>query len=229
MFATESMANPNHSRVDAGFTCSNWSNLQIDREKDLMPRNHSITIAAGLVAALIAQLIHSPNAAAGKFIDQTGCSQCCPECNHTCRLDVEEVEVDKTCFEVETEIICIPRVVFPWQRKSVRRARSSCDSCEGLGCKHCGHKGAKTREVKILSSRKYKCPKCEFAWIAEKKPCNPCGGGGFGSGCDQGEFGGDAYLTPPRPAEVLGPPPAEVQRYGDAESNGLEMIEVHQP
>ena len=196
-----------------------------------MSKHHSFTVGATLLMALATQLVSPQPAIAGKFLDQTGCSQCCPECKHACKLDVEEIEVEKKCFEVESEVICIPRVVFPWQRKSVRRA---CDSCDGRGCNTCCHKGAKTRKVKILSSRKYKCPKCEYTWSAEKKPCGPCGGGGCSTGCSTGcdhQANGIDHETHqlPVPGDVQMQQPVEVPSYGDEDSTGLETIEVHHP
>ena len=100
--------------------------------------------------------------------DQTGCCKRCPSCNHCCNLDAEEVDEEKTCFEVESKEICIPRVVFPWQKKSCR----SCDSCSGLGCNACVHNGAKVRRICVLKTKKYNCPKCKYTWTPEENGCD---------------------------------------------------------
>jgi len=102
-----------------------------------------------------------------KILDQTGCCQRCPECDHCCRLDAELVDEDIPCFNVESKVICIPRVVFPWQLKKCR----SCTSCDGVGCTNCVHNGAKTRRICVLKADKYTCPKCEYTWTPEKKAC----------------------------------------------------------
>jgi hypothetical protein len=134
---------------------------------------------AMLVAASIGGLLESNVADAG----QTGCLHCQDECCHTCKLEAERVDVDKKCFEVECEVICIPRVVFPWQTGKgcfslfghKKKGCSSCDACDGRGCDVCSacvHNGAVTRKVKILKSgTRPDCPVCEYTWSAEKKGC----------------------------------------------------------
>lgn len=107
----------------------------------------------------------------------------CPSCQHVCKLTAEKVDEEKTCFDVESKVICIPRVVFPWQKK----------------CNPCANNGAKLRTVCVLTTDKYKCPKCEYTWKAEKRenecccPNGNCGSSGCcgsngccdsGSGCD---------------------------------------------
>jgi len=148
-------------------------------------------LLAALVAITIAQLSASSNAAAGlrgtRLLDQTGCCKRCPACDHVCNLDAKQVDEAKTCFEVESKVICIPRVVFPWQKKS---SCNSCDACDGRGCSTCSHNGARTRRVCVLKSDKYTCPKCEYTWTAEKKPCatgcatNSCDAGSAAANCD---------------------------------------------
>ena len=61
-----------------------------------------------LVATAIAALATTSTASAGKL----GCinpSDC------RCDLSSKEVDVEKSCFEVECKTICIPKVVFLWQ------------------------------------------------------------------------------------------------------------------
>lgn len=101
------------------------------------------------------------------------CKQC-PSCD--CSLDAKMVDVEKSCFEVETKTICIPRVVFPWQRA---KACGSCDACDGSGCKTCVNNGAKTRCIKVIKKKKYTCPECKYSWT-------PNASGGCDSACDDG-------------------------------------------
>ncbi len=80
--------------------------------------------------------------------------QCnCPNCDYVCKFNAETVDEDKECFDVESKVICIPRVVFPWQKK----------------CNPCANNGAWTRTICVLKTEKYKCPKCEYTWSAEKR------------------------------------------------------------
>lgn len=102
-------------------------------------------------------------------LDQTGCCNKCPACNYVCKLDAELVDEKKTCFDVETKVICIPRVVFPWQKKKCM----SC-TCDGVGCTSCVNNGARTRRIRVLKTDSYTCPKCEYSWTAEKVGCDPC-------------------------------------------------------
>ena len=88
--------------------------------------------------------------------DSHGCRQC-PNCDYVCKLTVEKVDEEKTGFDVESKVVCIPRVVFPWQKK----------------CNPCANNGARLRTVCALTTEKYKCPKCEYSWKAEKRP-DPC-------------------------------------------------------
>jgi hypothetical protein len=90
-------------------------------------------------------------------------------------------------------VICIPRVVFPWQKKSC----GSCQSCDGNGCNKCINNGARTRKVCVLKPSSYKCPKCEYTWTAEKKEgCAGCAAGTCsGVGCDGGACDAPAAAT----------------------------------
>ncbi len=98
----------------------------------------------------------------------------CPSCD--CELEAKMVDVEKSCFEVETKTICIPRVVFPWQHK---KACGSCDSCDGRGCVTCVNNGAKTRSIRVLKKKKYTCPECKYSWTPKESGC-------CDSGCDAG-------------------------------------------
>ena len=148
---------------------------------------------ATLVVTAIGGLLNSTAANA----DQTGCQRC-QECGHVCKLEAEQVDVEEKCFEVEEKVICIPRVVFPWQTgdscfpfcNKKRGSCSSCDSCDGRGCNSCNtcvNNGAKTRKILVLKSSKKKvCPVCEYTWTAEEKPC--------ATGCNTGRCGCDTAV-----------------------------------
>lgn len=178
---------------------------------------------ATLAVVALAVLVQSSTAAdfgLGRLtsfrpLDQTGCQLCCPACDHVCKLNVDEVEVEKKCFEVETKVICIPRVVFPWQKKSC----GPCDSCDGNGCSTCVHNCAKTRKVKLLKSKKYTCPACEYTWSAEPNPCAvPCADACCDQPCCDGCDGAPVVVAEdpvvaveeemPAPVPTRLPPPA---------------------
>ena len=99
-------------------------------------------------------------------LDQTGCCNKCPACDYVCKLNTELVDEERPCFDVESKVICIPRVVFPWQRKK----SLSCGACDGQGCTNCVNNGARTRRIHVLKYDSYRCPKCKYSWSAEQKP-----------------------------------------------------------
>ena len=83
-----------------------------------MSRMKNLSVfAAILAAAAVTQVASFQNASAGiggtKILDQTGCSVCCPECNHVCKLDAKKVDDEKTCFDVESKVICYPTCRVP--------------------------------------------------------------------------------------------------------------------
>ena len=111
---------------------------------------------------------------------------CCPKCDcdcSSCSLEAEVVDVEKKCYEVECKTICIPKVVFPWQKKK-HASCHSCDSCNGRGCTNCVHNGARVRKVKVLKTKKYECPECKYTWTPDEN--SPCCGGSCSGGCGCG-------------------------------------------
>lgn len=59
------------------------------------------------------------------------CDECFPE--EYCQVKVEQVDVEKTCFEVDYKTICIPKVVPPWKTRA--RGCSGCQSgCQSGAC-----------------------------------------------------------------------------------------------
>lgn len=113
------------------------------------------------------------------MLDQTGCCQRCPSCDHACKFKAESVEEEQEGFVVESKIICIPRVVFPWQK------RPTCSGCTTATCEQC-HNGGRTRKICVLKTEKYKCPKCEYSWSAEEKASGSrcCSGSCQDDSCD---------------------------------------------
>ncbi len=100
-----------------------------------------------------------PTSSFAKFGHNHQASCCvCPHCHHTCKFEAKEVEEEKTCFDVEAKVVCIPRIVFPWQKTA---------------CNPCASNGARLRTVCVLTTEKYKCPKCEYSWTPEKT-CVTC-------------------------------------------------------
>jgi hypothetical protein len=136
-----------------------------------MNRSHlySMVLAIAMIATFAT---HAKTANAE--INICGLCKKCPSCD--CSLEAKMVDVEKSCFEVETKTICIPRVVFPWQRKS---ACGSCDSCDGNGCNSCVNNGAKTRCIRVIKKKKYTCPECKYSWTPNAS--GPCDGA-----CDEG-------------------------------------------
>lgn len=103
--------------------------------------------------------------AAAGCLDQTGICNRCPSCNHYCHLSAKIEKVEKECFKIESKVICIPRVVFPWQKPKHHRG---CFRCGGGGCTNCINNGARKRTVCVLVQDTYECPECKYKWSAKK-------------------------------------------------------------
>ena len=118
--------------------------------------------------------------------DGHGCAVC-PNCHNGCTFKAECGKEEKSCWEVECEEICIPCVVFPWQKWRARRhGQGACDSCTG-GCDSCAdscgvcssvNNGVRVKTVKKLKKKSYECPKCKYTWTPSR-----CGNGDC---CDAG-------------------------------------------
>ena len=176
-----------------------------------MPMFRSIFLVASIALSICAISIAStPDAQAGGLCCGV-CCFACPDCR--CKLDAEEVEVEKSCFEVECETICVPKVVFPWQTgkgfcfglfAGKKGACDSCDACDGHGCSDCTacvNNGAVLRKVKVLKTKKYKCPACEYTWSAEESVMGCCDDGCCDGcvtpGCDGCCASNEAVKLPP--------------------------------
>lgn len=91
----------------------------------------------------------------------------CPQCSSCCELKVEDGKEEKHCWKIECTEICVPKVVFPWQK-----------SC----CDPCANNGACVKTVKKLKKHTYECPVCEYKWTPKKNTCG-CGTGCCDVGC----------------------------------------------
>lgn len=135
----------------------------------------------------------------------------CPKCHNCCVLKAECGKEEKSCWEVECEKICIPCVVFPWQKWKAKKngcGKSNCECCAGTcdsaaggcdggcddGCGSCCssvNNGARVRTVRKLVKKKYECPVCKYKW----EPA--CCGNGCGDGCcDSGRCDGGCDSAP---------------------------------
>ncbi len=176
-------------------------------------------VGAATVAVILLISALSSNSTAGMpfgILDQTGCCKRCPACDHFCKFDAKEGEIEKPGFEVESKVICIPRVVFPWQ---TRKACGSCGSCDGTGCSNCVNNGACTKRVCVLKSKDFKCPECEYSWSAEAKPDGGCATG-CASACDASSdcIGSQLGAVPPSK------PPVAYDGYSHPYTSGMESV-----
>ena len=64
----------------------------------------------------------------------------CPRCHSCCEFKAEEAKEEKSCYKIECEEICVPRIVWPWQNRHLRSGKvrgcgSGCaGGCAGVGC-----------------------------------------------------------------------------------------------
>ena len=88
----------------------------------------------------------------------------CPNCCHECIYTAEKAKETKSCYEVECKEICIPRIVFPWQKCGCGKGHKGGKGC-GDGKGGCGHnRGAKSKSVRVLVKYEYECSVCEYKW-----------------------------------------------------------------
>lgn len=142
----------------------------------------------------------------GCLVANMRCRECCGK---VCQSTIEEVTEEKSCWKIECEEICVPRVVCPWAEGGSgltlfsclkKRGCSAncgdtcgdcCDSCCGNGC--CGKGGCNAprcgdvRCVRVLDSEDYEVTKCKCNWDI-KEGCYRYGPG-CGSDCGCGECG----------------------------------------
>ena len=76
-----------------------------------------------------------------------GCCATAMECIYCCRPVMKREKIERECFEVKCEYICIPGIKWPWQK-----------CCEKPSC-------GKVKKVRKLSKREYECgEKCVWDW-----------------------------------------------------------------
>jgi hypothetical protein len=86
----------------------------------------------------------------------------CPQCCHDCVFSAEKAKETKSCYAAECKPICIPRVVFPWQKGCCTCGKGGKDGGKD-GC--CAvHNGVKKRSVRVLKKYEYECSKCKYQW-----------------------------------------------------------------
>lgn len=115
----------------------------------------------------------------------------CPSCQTCCELNVKEVIESKHGWDVECEDVCVPRIVFPWQKHHLRccktgkcaGARACTGECCGRGCGgNAGgickpiHNGARVVSVRKLRKLSFECPACKYEWTPKDKARNGCDG-----------------------------------------------------
>ncbi len=117
----------------------------------------AVLIALAGVASLPAEdlrVAHNDAAAANGHRAHNGpCGTNCPRCHKYCQLEIVPTTVEKSCWEIECEEICIPAIRFPWE-------------------KCCEPKCGTVITVKKLKKVTYECPSCECVWTPV---CNTCG------------------------------------------------------
>ena len=85
------------------------------------------------------------------------CGTNCPRCHRYCQLTVVPTTVEKSCWEIECEEICIPAIRFPWE-------------------KNCEPKCGTVITVKRLKKVTYECPSCKCEWTPVCSTCGNCCG-----------------------------------------------------
>ena len=91
-----------------------------------------------------------------------GCRVRCPNCCHECVFSAEKAKETKNCYEVECKEICIPRIVFPWQKCGCGKGSKGCGDGKGSCCGH--NNGARTKSVRVLVKYAYECSVCAYKW-----------------------------------------------------------------
>ena len=173
-------------------------------------------------------------------------------CGKVCMSKVEEVTEEKSCWKIECEEICVPRVVGPWaeggsgltlfnflkKKGHAAGCGDCCDTCCGSDCctdgccqqPRCGD----VRCVRTLASESYECTKCQCKWDI-KDGCyrygpGSCAGGCGSAGCDAAigcgdDFGGAPLeMNPPAMPVEVPPAPASAAR----SANGQYRVTIAQ-
>lgn len=78
----------------------------------------------------------------------------CPHCGEACYPTVSKDKETKTCWNVETKTICIPKVRFPWEKDCGKDGKDGCPTPK------CG----RTKNVNVLMKHEYECSTCKYSW-----------------------------------------------------------------
>ena len=150
----------------------------------------------------------------------------------TCVGKAERVDVEKHCWKIECEDICVPAVRFPWEhggskltlftlfncKKGCGKTRcrdSRCDgNCAAAPCVGCADgctscvppKCGLVKKVRDLKKESYKVKECEYSLSAGDNN----GNGGNGAGCDCAGAGcdscaGASHATQSRETDSVAP------------------------
>ncbi len=91
---------------------------------------------------------------------------CCPKC--------VTQDVEKSCWLVNSELVCIPGFRWPWE---CRDGGCDCGGEGGDGCA-CPPKCGRVRCVNVLEQHKYTCKECGYEWevkcVRRGNSCNAC-------------------------------------------------------
>ena len=97
------------------------------------------------------------------------CGRCC-RCEPICCPRCVVGEVEKKCWNVKCDLICVPRFRWPWEccNKSKRASGADCgcaiDECCGQNSGCTLPKCGKVRRIKTLEQHKYTCKECGYEW-----------------------------------------------------------------
>lgn len=110
------------------------------------------------IASLILVLSGLNAAQAGILCGHGGCKpqNCYSSVRYVCCPKYETVKIERSCWELKSEAICVPKVRLPWQ------------SC-------CTPRCARVICVNRLNLRTYECgERCVLVWEVKEVPCR-CG------------------------------------------------------
>lgn len=143
--------------------------------------------------------------------DGCGCGDCCRGCccgnrgRECCVASVEKVKIEKHCWCVKKEKICVPKVVCPWAEGgcgltcfNFLRKSNGCHNCGDVCCSDaccnaggdcnaggrlCGRQGCcykprcgKVKCVRDIEKKTYECEECVCKWeVRRLPPCCGCG------------------------------------------------------
>ncbi len=113
------------------------------------------------------------------------------DCGKVCRATVAPVTEEESCWVVECEKICVPRVVCPWseggsgltlfnclKHKSSSHCADACPCCGeyngGCGCRRLAPRCGDVRCVRVLNSHDYEITryKCNWDLNSSTDSCN---------------------------------------------------------